>query len=289
MTEFAAAEAIFGSASRGDSDALSDRDILIVDNDVYTLNQRQEALEASGWSVASYTFSKLDVLVKKGSLFIQHLKDEAKILRDVDGRLCSTLKAFQAKTSYRSEIEENARLAYLTAVWPNSRAGALWAADVLYVTTRNFGILQLAERGRYVFSYSEVLEALVKYGVIDEYALPDLLKLRLAKSFYRSRQHMSVGAATTIVKRAVEILPAQSFPTQAVAVTPNEILSGSHALPRKSPAYHRLRNLERTYLALLALYPARTTHKALATLAGWIENPRAYASFAAKLEGDLLA
>ena len=69
MSGFAKAEAVFGSASRGDNDALSDRDILIVDTDIHLLNRRQAALEASGWSVASYTFAKLNALVRKGALF----------------------------------------------------------------------------------------------------------------------------------------------------------------------------------------------------------------------------
>lgn len=289
MSAFATAEAIFGSASRGDSDVLSDRDVLIVDSDIRTLKQRQAVLEALGWSVASYTFSKLNTLVKNGSLFIQHLKDEAIILRDVGGCLNSTLNTFQARKSYCRELRANARLADLIAAWPDSRAGALWAADMLYVTTRNFGILYLAEKGRYVFSYSDILEALAEDGVVDRDAIPDLLKLRLAKTFYRSRQHMSVSTTTAIVKSAIKNLPRESFPEQATAKSSEVILSNSVALPKNRPAYHRLRNLERTYLALLELYPASTAHEDLATLAKWIQNPRAYAFFAAKSEDDLLA
>lgn len=289
MSEFAAAEAVFGSASRGDSDALSDRDILIVDTDTHLLIRRQAALEASGWSVASYTFTKLSALARKGALFLQHLKDESIILRDVDGRLRSTLAAFQPKVSYHDDLVENARLADLIAIWPNSRAGALWAADVLYVATRNFGILHLAQKGRYLFSYSQVLEALVEDGTISANALPDLMKLRLAKSFYRSGERIAVRTAVSMVQRAIEALPKQSFPDQSVAVSPHDILSRAIALSQRCPAYRRLRNLERTYLSLLAIHPTRVAPKELAALVGWIENPRAYASIAAMLERDLIA
>jgi hypothetical protein len=289
MSEFAAAEAVFGSTSRGDSDAQSDRDILIVDSDVHLLARRQAALERAGWSVASYTFRKLNAVASKGALFLQHLKAESKILRDVGGRLRSTLDAFQPKLTYHDDLVENAHLADLISIRPNSRAGALWAADVLYVATRNFGILHLAQKGRYIFSYSQVLEALAEDGCISGDALPDLLRLRLAKSFYRSGQRIPMRTAESIVQRAIDALPESSFPRQSVAVSPYDILSRAMVLSPKSPAYYRLRNLERSYLSLLALHPTRGIQKELAALARWIQNPRAYTFIAATLEHDLIA
>lgn len=55
MNDRADAEAIYGSSSRGDSDALSDRDILVVDSDINVLRRRRQLLEQGGWSVATYT------------------------------------------------------------------------------------------------------------------------------------------------------------------------------------------------------------------------------------------
>jgi hypothetical protein len=68
----------------------------------------------------------------------------------------------------------------------------------------------------------------------------------------------------------------------------SEILSGSVELPQGSAAYHRLRNLERSYLALQAIYPARAISERLLRLKKWIENPRAYAFLAGKSESDLI-
>ncbi len=287
MNAFAAAEAAFGSISRGDNDALSDRDILIVDTDINLLKQRQTALEFSGWSVASYTFAKLDALIQKGSLFIQHIKDEAEIHRDEGGMLRSRLDYFQPKSSYRKEIMENTQLANLTSSWPKSARGALWAADVLYVATRNFGILHLAQKKRYLFSYSKLLKALADDGDIDVEAVPDLLKLRLAKSLYRSGEYVASDTVSDIVLRTIEVLPEQFFPKQSIAVTPVQILSEASTLPRKAPAYHRLRSLERIYVALLALKPD-SVPKELEALSQWIENPRAYAFFSTTHEHDLI-
>ena len=70
----AASEAIFGSCARGRTDALSDRDILIVDDDREVLRARASVLMADGKSVAPYTFLKLEKLAVNGALFIQHLR-----------------------------------------------------------------------------------------------------------------------------------------------------------------------------------------------------------------------
>ena|ERR1700730_10972121 len=177
MTRFAAAEAVFGSISRGDNDTLSDRDVLLVDDDTQLLKQRKAVLEEEGWSVASYTFAKLNSLVSKGALFVKHLQDEANILRDVDGRLRLTLDSFRPNTSYYDDLVENSQLANLAEIRPDTPEGSLWAADILYVATRNFGVLYLAQKGIYLFSYSRLLDALVENTVITRGDVCHLLKL----------------------------------------------------------------------------------------------------------------
>jgi predicted nucleotidyltransferase len=69
MRDAAEAEVLFGSASRGDSDDLSDRDILIVDSDIELLRSRRHRLAMQGFSVASYTWRKLIHLSERGALF----------------------------------------------------------------------------------------------------------------------------------------------------------------------------------------------------------------------------
>lgn len=50
----------------------------------------------------------------------------------------------------------------------------MWAADVLYVTVRDFGVLSLAERGPYVFAYDAILDALREEGFLDWGAVANL-------------------------------------------------------------------------------------------------------------------
>ena len=288
MTRLPSSEALFGSLSRGDHDALSDRDILLVDNDIRALRERERVLKADGYSVASYTYGKLDALSANGALFIQHLKEEAQIIRDESGRLSKTLSEFRPKTDYSEELRQNAILAQLARVYPKTSKGALWSADVFYVATRNFGILYLAQRGVYKFGYRSVLQGLLERRVIAEDAISELTQLRRAKTIYRSGELIPLNAATEIVDRAAATRPDPSFPGRAVGITPDDALHRSQVLSDRVPAYLRLRNLERAYIALAALVPSEAVLQQFATLIRWIENPRAYTVIAGTLEPQLI-
>jgi predicted nucleotidyltransferase len=289
MMRLPVAEALFGSQIRGDNDVLSDRDVLIVDDNPAVLHARQAAAELQGYSVASYTFLKLEALARKGALFIQHLKDEALIVRDEGGRLGQLLLRFRPKQSYDYEIWDNARLGNLAAIYPATRIGAIWAADILYVTMRNFGILVLAQRGVFLFSYPRILDALAEASLISKSAIPALLELRWAKSAYRSRKPVSLNAATEIITRAAEVLPDLYFPTRLVGVPPIDLLRNASELEDGAAVYHKLRNIERAYVALLASNPSTPATSSLVRLNRWIENPRVYAPIAGALEPELIA
>ena len=157
--ESAASEAIFGSAARGNLDHLSDRDYLIVDDNPYIRSRRKASLERQGWSVASYSWPRLRALINKGALFIQHLKQEALIVCDIDDRLKHEFSLFAPKTSYSGEIRETTSLISAATSKIETTIERAWASDVLAVAVRNLGILTLAERGQYHFDYDDVVGA----------------------------------------------------------------------------------------------------------------------------------
>lgn len=76
----------FGSTSRCTADKYSDRDLLVV-----CKKEFQSILYGrysnNGYSVSLLTPEQLYYMKKRGALFIQHLKIEAKILVDADGQL----------------------------------------------------------------------------------------------------------------------------------------------------------------------------------------------------------
>lgn len=281
---YAMSEAIFGSAARGESDALSDRDYLIVDEDPFTLRARCAELEAEGWSVASYTFGKLQALHSNGALFIQHLKGESCITRDSQGRLQRMLRSFKPKLSYESEIIANADLSKLISTRPDCPVGHLWACDVLYVTVRNFGILRLAESGLYNFAYSDVIEGLVAMGVLPRDGHSALSELRLFKSLYRSGEAFRSAKISEALDIALSILPRPFFPPRSRAVQPLQVLATLDALGPRASAYHRLRNLEKGLAAACAIAPEFRKSIEADRLKRWIENPRAYAGVAERTE-----
>lgn len=268
----ARSEAVFGSHARGDADRLSDRDVLIVDEDADILRARGMELAAAGWSVASYTFRKLEAIASKGALFVQHLALEAEIRRDEGGRLGDVLARFRPKKSYKQELLLNGRLAHLVAHFPDCARGELWAADVLYVALRNFGILWLADRGVYRFAYEDVLDALAERRALDRAALPDLVRLRFAKCLHRGRERLAPERASGIVQRALEALPRGHFPDRTVALAPHRLL----AIPApvaEGADYLVLRDLERRLIATTRGSNGVVRNERLVALRRWVLGP----------------
>jgi hypothetical protein len=285
MTALASSEAMFGSWSRGDNDVLSDRDILIVDADLQVLRERASALKKEGWSVAAYTFAKLEALSEIGALFLQHLKIEARITVDNQDRLRIIIDNFRPKVNYREEIAINNNLFALAACRPATKLGGLWAADVLYVAVRNWGIMTLAEVGCHTYAYSDVLERLSENGIIEGKSIGPLLKLRLVKALYRSSESVPSDHIRRMLNGVAAGLPIE-LSRNFIEAKPADILD-SNSLPANAPAYHRLRRLERSYVALKALRPHIEGNSSLDLLRGWIANPRAYAFLASRSEPEL--
>ncbi len=282
----ASSEAIFGSASRGDIDTMSDRDILIVDDDVSVLQRRASALRAEGWSVAPYTFAKLEAVAGKGALFVQHLKLEATILKDQQCRLADLLERFKPLENYRMEIRNNERLAKLGELAPPGKRGALLAADILYVAVRNYGVLSLAERGIHTYAYVSILQALETEGLIRAGGAKALSPLRSLKCLYRAGGHEDGRHVRETVDRALSVLPHGHFPRQLRFVAADQILSEIQPRYTTGP-YLQLRDLERRLVALDHLLPGTSRGPEFAKLTKWISNPRAYASLAYRLSPQL--
>lgn len=282
----AASEAVFGSSARGDGDRLSDRDILIVDDDLEVLRARSRELAAEGWSVASYTFAKLNALTKNGALFIQHLKQECQIIADRRGALAEILSDYRPKPCYRIELEANAKLAQLMSTVPLVPRGELWAADVLYVTVRNFGVLWLAGTQRYVFAFDDILSSLEEARVIGPTAASDLRYLRFLKCLYRNGESLPEGRFQETISRSLDSLPAEFFPQATRRLSSLQILCESP--PHHGAAnYLILRDLEKRLLAAYSLLTPSFTDPLFNRLQAWIENPRAYANLSARKAPEL--
>jgi hypothetical protein len=278
----ASSEAIFGSSARGDCDQNSDRDILIVDDNTAVLKNRAFQLSNDGWSVAAYTFDKLAALSRSGALFLQHLKLEANIRFDRGRRLETALDLFSPNKNYTMEINQNSQIAEIAGKIPPSPRGTLLAADILYVTVRNFGILSLAELGVHKYAYSEVVEALEAQGLVSPGGARTLASLRFLKCLYRSGEVPSNDLVLEVVRNAFAILPHANFPEKLQIVAAEDILNADGP-PAGAPAYLHLRDLERRLVALQSLGASSAVDEELLELQRWIENPRAYAAISSRI------
>ena len=181
-----AAFALFGSAARGDHDAFSDRDLLIVSDDNNILDALKSDYSAKGWSCTAYSWSRLQRAADHGSLFVQHLKQESKILQDPQDRLAHLLANFATNASYKREADGAASLlGELTETLPQCVAGPMWALDVLSVGFRSLAVAKLADEGIYSFANSDILNGLIRLGSLRQTDASQLWPLRRYKSLYR--------------------------------------------------------------------------------------------------------
>jgi hypothetical protein len=256
--------------------------------DVDVLKFRRAELELEGWSVASYTWNKLNRLSENGALFIQHLKLESKVIRDDRGRLARLLNTFRPKENYDKEISRNASLASVALSYPSCNRGALWAADVLYICLRNFGILYLANMRKYTFAFNSILNDLVDCGCLLEEQANVLRQLRSMKSLYRNGSTIPFARAREILDEAAAAMPRGALSERCSPVAPKDVV----VLAAKNSyaglcSYGCLRNLEKIYVALIEIDKRYAHHPKLILLKRWIEHPRVYARVAEAGEEDL--
>ena len=176
---------VFGSAARGDTDSISDRDLLICSNKKKELLLIKDVYEKFGWSVSAYTYNKLYKMSNKKSLFLQHLKKDGVILYDRSGVLNDILKSYNPKNNYDDELYLNTYISSLIHIKPHNYIEYLLIMDMIYVSLRNFGILYLANKKKYEFSYQSIIDILCKENILDNNLNKLYLKIREYKSKYR--------------------------------------------------------------------------------------------------------
>lgn len=178
--------AIYGSRARNDFDTHSDKDLLIVADKFENKFEIEQSYNNLGYSCAAYTFNKLQTLCNRKALFIQHLKQDAKIMLDKDNRLKGLLTQFAPKENYNSEILQAISYFQLLRVIPNTIEGIGWAFDVIAIGLRNYNILQLANHKIYEFSLPIILKCSQRIFNLTDSEIDSLVNTRVAKKIYRA-------------------------------------------------------------------------------------------------------
>jgi hypothetical protein len=183
------AVAFYGSMVRGDRDRFSDRDVLLVSDDDAALNEGKLWMEENGFSCACYSWVKLEFLARRKALFIQHLKQESRIVIDKGQKLNFLLSQFSPDSTYIKQIDTARELVSVTECFPDTLYGIGWALDVMAVGFRNLAILALANEGKYLFSFSGILGELKKIGMINSDEEARLRLLREYKASFRRKAY----------------------------------------------------------------------------------------------------
>ena len=202
---------LFGSAARSSSDRLSDKDVLVTAKNLKTACPYVQELENTGASVALFSHARLERMSAAGSLFVQHLKMEGKIVQDAEHWLEDCLSDFSPKNSYEEDINRSFDLIRPLERVMNKNSRCQLASDLGYVFIRNYAICRLASRKVYLFDYRSLLEELQGTQRFSDRCLNKLIDLREGKHAYRAgifhvaAKNLGYGVASSIAEACPEL------------------------------------------------------------------------------------
>jgi hypothetical protein len=178
---------IFGSTARGRRDNLSDKDLLVVATSKPELDETARRYCSTDWSISKFTHNQIRDMADRGSMFLQHIKQEGIIVRDDKGFLVSLMNGFHPRQEYESETRESFALlndisGLSSTYWPT-----LCAADIAYGAIRNVAILRLASLGKYLFDFTDLIAHFSLKADLSSEESDALLDLRALKHGYRNR------------------------------------------------------------------------------------------------------
>lgn len=269
---FAIAE--FGSAVRGSSDANSDLDLLIVARRCLHFSLRRH-YSAKGYSVTTLTPDQLSAMQRSGSLFIQHLKQESRIVFDVEGHFRYWLAQCSLVNPTKQEIRRCAATTGFFGGWPDDSRLTGWKADVLYCVSRDYLIKRLVTSGHIAFGLEDIEHAFQITAPSWSGDLRALKRLREAKAAYRSGRPVPGGTYNSIhawVKNLAEWFGVHAVRLEGQSVDKYLLTLSGRAFVSD---YERLRTLEAVYLIAQARGIYHPEHESLVK---YIASPNAYGS-----------
>lgn len=269
---FAVAE--FGSTSRDSADKHSDRDLLVV-CEASSRHRLYQRYSAEGFSVSALTPTQLKHMQRRGSLFVQHLKREARILIDVDSELKIWLGQCALVQPSDSELERCKATIEFIAAWPDDMRLTGWQADFLYCVSRDLLIKWLATKGVLAFGLEDLEPALRGVRQDGFGCLDNLSVLRRAKAAYRTSKPIPAGTSLAIRSWLAELAPAFSMDLPTVSADRPETLLASLQNKSFSSSYELLRSLEVAYVIARSHGLLHPQH---ADLMKHITSPNAYGS-----------
>jgi len=263
---------VFGSSARGSADDSSDRDVLIICNNRAIRDELRNEWINSGWSVAVYSPSRFAKMAMAGSLFVQHISLEGRIVKDKDNWLKYLLHSAVIKKSYANDALGSVFLA--APMERFSEDGMikdnLLTADLAFSAVRNFGICHLAERRKLTFDYGEIVGHIGDEFDFSRSETQLLMSLRPGKVAYRQDRdfglfQQTVGELRSLLSKLFVTRPL----TQVHLHCPLRQLGSSYAT---------IRDLEALVTVRLGKKPTKDelNSHGLSDIWQWVQNPREY-------------
>lgn len=198
------AAALFGSASRQDTDTASDKDLLLVSGARSRFIFKQ-LLEKVGFSVSVYSPAQLFHMRTRGALFLQHLRYEAKVLFDHQGSLQTFLSTCELVGPTKAELLRARLECDLIMEWPDLEYLRPWKLDVAYSLTRDLLIKRLAGTGHLAFGLDDLEHQYQQIFAIPRGSFAGLRRARLVKCEYRAGRSQSIPDYGDILASLAEL------------------------------------------------------------------------------------
>ena len=175
-----------GSVARRESDILSDKDLLAVGSSA-EVEIAVSGYEKSGWNITHYSKSSFEAMTRSGALFVQHVKQDGRLVRDDQGYLRKLLDSYRANQDYRKQLMAAIEPICSLGEVESGYWGKLFQADVLYVAVRNACILHRATVADPEFDFKRLIAWVSGAIGLTPSEKDSLLLLRSLKHAYRAR------------------------------------------------------------------------------------------------------
>lgn len=177
---------VIGSVAREASDTLSDKDLLAVGAPA-EVSKAVSGYVSNGWNIARYSKLEFEGMVNSQSLFVQHVKQDGRVVRDDNGYLKRILDCYTAKHDYTRQLPGAIEPIRSLGAIELGYWGKLFQADILYVAVRNACILHRATYASPEFDFKRLIEWVGGAAGLTTSDEEVLLRLRSLKHAYRAR------------------------------------------------------------------------------------------------------
>lgn len=176
-----------GSVARASNDTFSDKDLLVVGCPL-EVKKAVFSYVTDGWNIAQYSRLEFEAMASSQSLFVQHVKQDGRAVRDDQGYLRSVLDRYEVSQNYIQQLPAAIDPILSLGETEQDYWALLLQADILYVAVRNSCILHRATYASPDFDFKRLIEWVVGISGLSSSEEEGLLLLRSLKHAYRARK-----------------------------------------------------------------------------------------------------